>query len=162
MIPPSAPPTPRYDHRQVTWWMRIAFVVVDAAVLAGLRATGADPAIFTMAAVTAALVLAVGWVFSSLRVVVDATAVRLAFGAGWPRKALPLAEVTSATPVRNRWWWGFGIRSTPQGWMWNVHGLDAVAVERGPGRPFRIGTDDPAGLTAAIRGARPTVAAAAR
>ena len=157
--PASAAPPPRYDRRQIAWWLRLAFLGVDAAVFIALVATGVDGYVFVLAGVAAAVFLAIGWGFSSLHVVVDATDLRIAFGVGWPRKTIPRAEITSATPVRNRWWWGFGIRYTPAGWMWNVSGLDAVAIERGPGRTFRIGTDDPEGLAAAIHAARPAVAA---
>jgi hypothetical protein len=157
--PPFAP-APRYDHRQDAWWMRISFLGIDAVVFGALLASAVEPAVLAIAGAAAALILAVGWGFSSLRVVVDATTIHLAFGFGWPRKAIPLAQVTSAAPVRNRWWWGFGIRYTPDGWMWNASGLDAVAVARAPGRSFRIGTDDPDGLTRAILAARSGAAAA--
>jgi hypothetical protein len=53
--------------------------------------------------------------------------------------------------VRNKWWYGWGIRLTPHGWLFNVGGLDAVELELASGRKFRIGTDEPQGLLNAIR-----------
>ena len=82
---------------------------------------------------------------------IDQSAIQLAFGPGWPRKSIRLAEVRGAEPVRNRWWYGWGIRITPHGWLWNVSGLDAVEVLLASGRRTRIGTDEPQELTAAIR-----------
>ena len=52
--------------------------------------------------------------------------------------------------VRNKWWYGYGVRKVPNGWMYNVAGLDAVELELGEDRVFRIGTDDPAALMAAL------------
>lgn len=141
--------------------MRVAFFAVDAGVFLALWAWGADAAVVAAAGVAAALFLAIGWTFSSLRVVVDATQVRVAFGAGWPHTSIPLADVVAAAPARNRWWWGFGIRYTPSGWMWNVSGLDAVVLDRRAGRAFRIGTDDPQGLAGALRAALPADATSA-
>ena len=55
------------------------------------------------------------------------------------------------TQVRNRWWWGFGIRWTPHGWMWNISGLDAVELTYHNGKKFRIGTDEPEALLEALK-----------
>ena len=43
---------------------------------------------------------------------------------------------------RNSWWYGWGIRLTPHGWMWNISGLDAVELTYRNGKKFRIGTDE--------------------
>jgi hypothetical protein len=56
----------------------------------------------------------------------------------------------SVTPVRNRWWYGFGIRLTPHGWLYTVRGLDAIEVRLSNGRTFRVGTDDQATLVARL------------
>ena len=40
---------------------------------------------------------------------------------------------------------------TPYGWLYNVSGLDAVAITLRDGRKFALGTDDPEGLVTAIR-----------
>ena len=52
--------------------------------------------------------------------------------------------------VRNKWIYGWGIRRLPGGWMYNVWGLDAIELDLVSGKRFRIGTDDPDGLLAAI------------
>ena len=46
--------------------------------------------------------------------------------------------------------YGFGIRYVFDGWMWNVSGLDAVQLTLPDGKHFRIGTDEPKALEAAI------------
>ena len=42
------------------------------------------------------------------------------------------------------------MRKIRNGWMYNVWGLDAVQLELQSGKSFRIGTDDPDGLVAAL------------
>jgi hypothetical protein len=62
-----------------------------------------------------------------------------------------LSEIVGSKPIRIRWWYGWSIHLTPYGWLYNVSGFDAVAITLRDGRKFALGTDDPYGLTTAIR-----------
>lgn len=88
--------------------------------------------------------------FSWLTVEVHAQSVRLSFGLGWIKKDIPLDTVESTEIVQTKWWWGWGIRLTPDGWMWNISGFDAVRLHKTDGRSFTIGTDDAKKLKGAI------------
>ncbi len=66
-------------------------------------------------------------------------------------KKVQLAAITRCDPIRIRWWYGWGIHLTRYGWLYNVSGLDAVAITLREGRKFALGTDDTHGLVAAIR-----------
>ena len=96
-------------------------------------------------------VVLVGLLFMSLTVTVNSEMVKLSFGLGLVHRNIPLDRIQSATPVRNSLWYGFGIRLTPRGWMWNIHGLSAVELAYKNGKHFRIGTADPEGLAHAIQ-----------
>ncbi|MEZ4547968.1 MAG: hypothetical protein R3B51_09725 [Thermodesulfobacteriota bacterium] len=88
--------------------------------------------------------------FSILTVKVDGEEVSVRFGVGLIRKRFPLSEIESHSAVRNPWYYGWGLRRTPIGWLYNVSGLEAVEITLKDGRKIRIGTDDPTGLDAAI------------
>jgi hypothetical protein len=92
-------------------------------------------------------------VFGWLSVTVDEETVTARFGMGLIRKKIPLRDIKSAERVRNQWWYGWGIRMGPSGWIYSVSGLDAVEIELRDGSCFRIGTDDPEELLSAIRSA---------
>ena len=77
--------------------------------------------------------------FGSLTVRVDEGAVKLRFGVGLIRRTIPLDRIQAAARVRNRWWYGWGIRLTPHGWLWNVAGPDAVNSGSRMGRCFESG-----------------------
>jgi hypothetical protein len=96
------------------------------------------------------LLLAV-FLFGSLRVRVSADEIRASFGPGWVRRRIAVSTVVSAETVRNRWYYGWGVRLTSTGWMFNVSGLDAVLVRFADGGAFRIGTDEPEALLVAIQ-----------
>lgn len=103
------------------------------------------------------VVIVVLAMFSRLRTHVDHKVVTVAFTFGWPRRTIPVEDIDDHSPVRNKWIYGYGVRLVPGGVMYNVAGLDAVAItyrHKGKTKTFRIGTDDPAGLDAAIADAR--------
>ncbi len=92
--------------------------------------------------------------FWRLTVTVTVNEVVVSFGVGVIRKRFRIADIRDARAVRNRWYYGWGIRYTPHGWMFNVSGLDAVELELSNNTKFRIGTDEPHQLVAAIQQAR--------
>ena len=99
----------------------------------------------------AVLLILLGYLFSSLTVTVSTDRVMLRYGPGLIRKSFNVADIAKLEVVRNRWYYGWGIRLTPHGWLFNVSGLDAVAIEMKSGRRFRIGTDEPGELSAAMQ-----------
>jgi hypothetical protein len=97
------------------------------------------------------VLLAVAILFSSLTVEVTGNELRWYFGPGLWSYRLPLDEIETAAPVRNRWWNGWGIRMRPGFRLYNVSGLDAVELRLRSSEVRRIGTDDPQGLAAALQ-----------
>ena len=91
--------------------------------------------------------------FYKLRITIEDETLCASFGPGIIRKRVRLAEIVGCEPIRVRWWYGWGIHLTPFGWLYNVSGLDAVAITLRTGRKFALGTDDPHGLLAALRAA---------
>ena len=88
--------------------------------------------------------------FAALTVTVDNEIVLIRFGIGIIGKKLSVSEIVSAEIVKNPWYYGWGIRKTPDGWLYNVSGLIAVEVRMRDGEKLRIGTNDPTGLLEAL------------
>ena len=88
--------------------------------------------------------------FSSLTVTVDDHVIKIQFGLGVYRKAFPLKEIESYAVVKNRWYYGWGIRYTPRGWLFNVSGFSAIELQMNNGKRYRIGTDEPDNLAIAL------------
>ena len=132
-----------YHHRQFQpWWSLMIIVPVFLLII-----------VFYMA--IAWIVILIGLVgaalFWGLTVEVNKDVVRLYFGFGIIHRSILREHIAMVTQVRNRWWWGFGIRWTPHGWMWNISGLDAVELTYHNGKKFRIGTDEPEALLEALK-----------
>jgi hypothetical protein len=98
----------------------------------------------------AALLAATGWAFSSLTVEITPTRLIWFFGPGLLRKSIEREAIMGVTPVRNPWWYGWGIHLTPRGWLYNVGGLDAVELALNNKRTLRIGSDEAAALARAL------------
>ena len=100
------------------------------------------------------VLVGVGLVGARLTATVDDATIAASFGWGWPRRRIAVTDVVDAGLVRNSWWHGWGIRKVRRGWMFNNAGRDAVELTLVSGRVFRIGTDQPGELLAAIDRAR--------
>ena len=138
-----------YKHTQFGSFTVLPLVV--AIVMTGAIFVGIPEGRIATAPVFAILILTLG-LFHALTVEVSADEVLVIFGIGIIRRSICVTDICDARIVRNKWYYSWGIRLTPHGWLWNVSGLDAVELEFEGGRKFRIGTDDPAGLLGAIQG----------
>jgi hypothetical protein len=127
----------------------VMLVISAAAFAFGIWSISASGGILSLLILLLAAALAV--LFSSMKVSVDSERISLTMGAGIVRKTVPLSQVVSAQTVRNPWYWGWGIRWYPGGWLYNVSGLDAVELELKGGRKLRIGSDEPEKLRSVIR-----------
>lgn len=137
------------EHSQVTLLAPVLSGGIFILVALSLAASGeASSSLWVVP--TMVLILVVVSVFSRLTVTVSSSEVVAAFGLGWPRKTISFVDVIGAEKVRNRWWYGFGIRKVPKGWMYNVWGLDAVEFRLASGKLFRIGSDDCDRLLASV------------
>jgi hypothetical protein len=142
-----------YRHTQIGHVIRLSIGagILMAAIAFGitLNAGQTTPAIITGA--TLGLLALSLVLFHSMTVSVRDDAIALSFGPGIIRKTIATADVASCRTVRNPWYYGWGIHLTPAGWLFNVSGFDAVEVTLANGRRYRIGTDAPQELEAAIR-----------
>ena len=143
-----------YRHTQPGTFTRATFAVL--AVLFGIAAVYlgfGDPTAIWVFGLIGALMLAGLLLFHCLVVEIRHGYLRIRFGIGVIRKTIAVKDIESAETVRNRWWYGWGIKLTPHGWLFSVSGYDAVQVRLRNGRQYRIGTDEPERLFAAIEAA---------
>lgn len=147
-----------YKHTQIGYLM----LIVELAVLA----------LFTWAYITAraeppsyysgtnfafstimVLILFILASFTTLAVSIDKNYLRIKFGYGIFTRKFSLNQIASVQAVRNRWYYGWGIRVWfwPYMWIYNVSGFAAVEIIMKNGKVCRIGTDVPEELENAIK-----------
>jgi hypothetical protein len=137
----------RYEHTQVGYVIIVAIVAVMVAIGIILADTGMNW-IATAVLVLLAVVLVL---FPSLTVVISEEELVVQFGSGVIRKRFKLNEIESCQTVRIPWYYGWGIRLTPQGMVFRVSGFHAVQIRLITGKEYLIGTDAPQELEEAIR-----------
>lgn len=135
-----------YSHSQ--FGEVTSFTIGGAAVLIAIISIITEQFMYSI--IVAALVL-ITLLFYELTVKVNDNQIRVIYGIGVISFRFRLSEIESCKIVRNSWWYGFGIRLTPHGWLLNVSGLDAVEIKyRNRNKKVRIGTDDAINLKASI------------
>jgi hypothetical protein len=145
-------PLPHYSHRQAPVWMWFVFGgIISLGILTGIS-SGWNPLVNSIFIVAILLVA----LFNGLRVEVDNEKINLLYGFGLIHRNIDLSSIAGVSVVRNKWWYGFGIRLTPHGWMWNISGLEAIELEYRNGKRFRIGSNEPAVLKDLIQSVLPT------
>jgi len=94
--------------------------------------------IFIFGAMTFALIS-----FYAMEIVVKNNTIFMKLGIGVIKKEFKISSIESIKIVKNKMWYGWGIRWIPGGTLYNVSGLDAVELIIKDGRKIRLGTDDP-------------------
>ena len=126
-----------YRHTQIGWVMLVTGLVMLPILLPLMRSdtylAWLPPVLFALT------ILMFGW----LTIVVEEQYLIARFGVGLFRKRIRFDAVRSYSLVRNPWYFGWGIRRIPGGWLYNVSGLSAVEFRLLGGGVVRIGTDEP-------------------
>ncbi len=137
----------RYEHTQVGYLIITAMAAVMVLIGVILANAGINwIAIGVLVVIAVTLVL-----FSSLTVVIWEEELEVRLGPGPIRKRFKFNEIESCQGVKNHWYYGWGIRLTPHGILYNVSGFYAVEIKLTTGKKYRIGTDVPQELELAIR-----------
>ena len=144
---PGAPSQRTYEHTQTGMFQIIAVLAIIVIILATTLMFGPLLIPLTVLFLLVVTVLC----FATLTVTIDDGAVRIRFGPlGIIRREWPVRDIVSVTMVTNPWYYGYGIRWTPHGPLYNVSGSHAVEILLLSGKKVRIGTDEPDALAAAI------------
>ena len=138
-----------YKHTQIGYTLLFAYSVVIL-VLSYLSIIKKSK---PLSLVGRLIMLIVMGLFASLTVIVDDQMIKIKFGPGVIGVHFPLKDIEAHRVVNNPWYYGWGIRYTPRGWLFSVSGTSAVELQMTSGKSYRIGTDDPEGLATAIENA---------
>jgi len=138
-----------YQHSQIATVIIVPMILVFiiAAVMLPAYQVFNNPVLIVGILLLIALAL-----FYDLKVEIRNNTITCKFGIGVIQRQIPILEIKEAKAVKNPWYAGWGIRWLPgQYWLWNASGFDAVELLFKDGRRFRIGTDEPEKLVAAIK-----------
>ena len=136
----------RYHHVQIGYLLITIYGALCLFMALVMFATGLGPFYMYIMLVFGVLMA----IFATLTVAVDDRAITIEYYLGFPRMRFKMEKIAACRIVRNRWYYGWGIRYTPHGWLFSVSGLQAVEIEMKNGKRYRIGTDDAVSFSRAI------------
>ncbi len=136
----------KYKHTQIGYLLIIALIIPLLILFFAMTITEFTQILpIVLITLLTALIL-----FYSLTVEIDKTRLIIKFGFGVINKKFILKDIKSCHTVKNHWYYGWGIRLTPYGWLYNISGLSAVEIQMKNGKKYRIGTDEPKNLEHSI------------
>ncbi len=140
-----------YQHTQTGYlgFIVLLWMVFIGGLVVTLAGDEQGEAALAMGVSSVVILIVVFW-FNRLKVRVNGERVKVSFGPGWPRRIFMCHEIVGFRQIRNKWYYGWGVRRAPSGWMYNVWGLDGVELDLANGKKFIIGTNEPTELLAAI------------
>ena len=135
-----------YRHTQIGYFLLIAYSAVILIFCYLIIVTDFHP----VALAGLIIMLTALGLFATLTVSVSDQKIKIKFGLGILRKSFLLKDVQAYQVVKNPWYYGWGIRYTPPGWIFGVSGLSAIELKMKSGKIYRIGTDDPRSFAQAL------------
>jgi len=135
-----------YRHTQPGWTILI-FLLSAMILNTGFFLPSGSLELFYI--ITMFLIL-LGVLFGSLTIKVNKQCIEWNFGVGFWKKKIELEEIDVVDVVINKWYYGWGIRYTPHGWLYNVSGFSAIELKLKNGKNIRLGSDQPELLKNAI------------
>ena len=142
---------PSYRHTQRGTVLLAIYGTIAGGIAVFLALSGAPAPLIPGIAMI--VLVAAAALFSSLTVSVSREQISLRFGVGLIRRRFRIGDIRHVGIIRNRWWYGWGVRFTPHGWLYSVSGFDAVRIVLTNGRTYNVGTDEPTELLTAIQAA---------
>jgi hypothetical protein len=138
-----------YKHTQygaLTFVILILAGVLIAPIVLSLLAGGQ----MVVAFVTIGLYLLILALFFAFTVEISERKLKFWFGIGGIGKSYSLEEIQSAREVKNPWYYLWGIKSIPGGWLYALAPGSAVEIVFENGKIARLGTNQPKKLKQAI------------
>ena len=147
-----------YKHTQIGYLMLfVTLAVLALFVWVYIMALAEPPSVdsgpnFAFSAIMV-LILFILASFSTLTVLINENYLRIKFGYGIFARKFALNQIARAQAVKNHWYYGWGVKVWfwPYMWIYNVSGFDAVEIIMRNGKIYRIGTNAPGELEAAIK-----------
>lgn len=145
---------PAYRESQIGWiFLGMTAPVFILMVLAYAYQWGANPIGHVGFMCMMVLLIALSLLFYRLDTTVTYRKIELRYGIGLLRIRPKIDELIAVDTDRAKWWYGLGIRITPRGMMYSIHGLKVVRLTYRKGKTtntIMIGSAHPEQLLSSL------------
>ena len=147
-----------YKKTQIGWLMIVIFTPIILFFLAllyyqevlGIPFLG-EPAPSWLYPVLLLFFLILLGLFSLLTVTGYTDHLEMKFGIGLIRKRFYYKDIQSCSAQKTPLYYGWGVRSIPGGWLYNVSGTWSVQLDMKNGKMYRVGSPEPQKLEQFIK-----------
>jgi len=135
----------KHEENQVGWFVIVLMLPVLLFLsLSYFYQWGTSPVSLTGYILLSIIFLACLLLFFRMKTVLSDDHINISYGIGLIKKRILLERVEAVSVVRNRWYYGLGIKIIKNGTLYNIHGLNAVELDIKKQKTIiRIGSGDP-------------------
>jgi len=67
--------------------------------------------------------------FYGMTTIITVDSIKISFGIGLIKKSVQLLRIMTVEPVKNPWYYGWGIRFIPKGMLYNISGSEGIEIK---------------------------------
>ena len=138
-----------YSHTQIGWLSIATMGIAVGAIVFVMFAAPYNIVAFLIMSVVLAVFVTCLILFSFMTISVNGGYLVIRIGPAI-RKSLSFEKIESCRVIKVPWYYGWGIRIVPHGWLYRVSGFHAVEIIMKDGSRYLVGTDEPQKLAAFI------------
>lgn len=143
-----------YKKSQIGWIVILVFGLIVIFINVAQVNQGENTTLpFVVFRVFAFLFVVIGLLFYKLTVELSGAILKLTYGIGLIRIKFQIDALEQTEVIKTPWYWGLGIRMTPNGMLYNIQGSKAVKIEyisKGEQKSVMVGTPEPEQLKKAL------------
>ncbi len=134
----------KYIERQIGWMIIVPGIgILVLLLITYINQWGNNPMSFSGLIIISLIFVVSLLLFFQMKTSVDNEQIRISYGIGLIKKAIAIKNIERIEIVRNKWYYGLGIRMIKNGWLYNIQGLDAIELKLKNSKSIiRIGTAD--------------------
>jgi hypothetical protein len=140
-----------YNKSQIGWTMIAVFTLIPLQISLTYFKQGQNNLPSLVYIILMVIMVAALLTFYKLKVKADHSSIKIIFGVGLVNFTIRPKAIEEVKIIETPWYFGLGIRVTPKGMLYNVHGLKAVQITYLEGnnqetdrlKTVTIGTRDP-------------------
>ena len=134
----------KYTERQIGWTVIVPVLgILVLLLIFYINQWGNNPISYSGLLIMSTIFIISLLLFFQMRTSVDNEKIRISYGIGLIKKTIDIHNIERIEIVRNKWYYGLGIRIIKNGWLYNIHGLNAIELKLKNSKSIiRIGTAD--------------------
>lgn len=134
----------KYTERQIGWTVIVPVPgILVLLLIFYINQWGSNPISYSGLLIMSLIFIICLLLFFQMRTSVDNEKIRISYGIGLIKKTIDIHNIERIEIVRNKWYYGLGIRIIKNGWLYNIQGLNAIELKLKNSKSIiRIGTAD--------------------